>query len=272
MKGKLLLLVLAFNIFIGVESAFLPVGCAPGQDVERAQDEIEDVLDDFYEAFADGDRDDLEELATEDLREKIETLADDETLEILFEFHRDFEYDIDEIEVDEDEAEALVEFVNQGTRFEQEVELEFEDGEWLVSDFSEPAIVGTVNADEETAGLSREEKVERTLEQVFSAFKSLDAEQMSRVATGDIRADFLPGFFTAIHEMRSDPERERAERARWGGLSWHPQELRFDRSGDKAIAVVQLDLAGQVQIWEMDFRLEDDKWLWSAVRLLRGAE
>jgi len=186
----------------------LPVGCGPAP-TEDVSGDVEDALDDFYETAAEADLDDLQDLIGGDLADEIEEREENGTLEEFWARYRGAEAEVEEIEVDGDEAEATVILTVGGRQFEQEVELELEDDEWLVLELGELEIY--VEEDEEgeeeqqagreeraeipTPGLvpvggAAEQQARNTAERFFAAVRLTDLDRVEGLLTGTALAEF----------------------------------------------------------------------------------
>ena len=199
----------AAGLVIGIGALLLlTAGCGPAP-AEDLTGDVEDALEDFYEAAAEGDLDDLQDLIGGDLADEIAEREENETLEQFWALYRGAEAEVDEIEVDGDEAEATVILTAGGRQFEQEAELELEDDEWLVlelGDLEPYAGEDEREAEERPAeheessetrisgllpgGGAAEQQARGTAERFLAAVRRTDLDQVEGLLTGTALTEF----------------------------------------------------------------------------------
>ncbi len=163
-------------------------GCGPGEE-ERAEAEVEGVVEDFYAALGNYDLEGLEELTDGDLAEAIGEIEGDAIVEEILRKYKDAEIKVDEIEIDGDEAEAKVLVSRWETELEQTVELEMEDDEWRVTDYRYE-IEGLAGGVELTIGVHVDEAVEREIYDVFALVQNILDENDLNISPGVANVKF----------------------------------------------------------------------------------
>lgn len=240
----------------------LAAGCGPaesgGASRGNPEDEVTEVVEDVYKALGECDGDALEEAAAGDFAEELSAAADSEAgLEGFCHPYGSLEFEVADVEVDDDEAEAQVEFVFDTYSYHQILELELDDDEWKVTSLGVPEL----QPDPETAGRTEEEKVRYVVDQVLTALKNSDPEALSRFATDEMRRDFLPGYFALLRSTGEWDVRLAEMRRRWSEVSWTIARSGFEDDGRKAWVTVDLNLGGRIENWLFDLVLEDGRWL-----------
>ena len=220
-----------------------------------AEDRIEAAIEDFYKAADDADYDDLSPLITSDVADDMEDAENDDELEDLLRPYEGLDVDdIDDIEIDGDEATAMAILERNGQRIEQEIELELDGGKWKIADLGKLETSERRDNDqprrEERSG-STETDVRNFLDSFMQAFKRYDIDAMKTMVAASAHDEMD---FEEMEQARSDPEQYQALLEYMQQLTWEIYDLNIDASSDRASATIRINLAPNPQRVDMERR------------------
>ena len=256
MRIKVLLMGAVSAVFL-----LLLAGCGEEPAWKDPEDAVAETIDAFFEAVADCDFETVLELADGEFEDLIEDVPANNDEESFCGDYRGVRHEIDEVDVEDDEAEVMVALELDGWRYLQEFGLEKYGGEWRITEVGVPEPA----EDPLLAGLSEGEKAMRTVESVFEALRQLDAEALGELTTGEVRSEVLPGFVETVAALRDDPEAELGQRGRWRGLRWELVSMEMSASGETATVKAVVTLEWRASEWTLTLRRDLGRWLWAGV-------
>ena len=183
--------------------ALLPNGCGPSaMQEEKAAAEIEDVIEDFYDDLIDGKYTELPDYCTGDAKEAFED-AIEMGLQNPFVRYREAKLEeVGRIRIKGEEASARAELEIAGETVKEDFELEYDDGDWLISEWE--ALEPLQNrGTAETAAVGEEAAVRNAADAFLTAFSNMAFDSMLAMMTEEFAAENRP---MMDQLRRTDPE------------------------------------------------------------------
>ena len=251
-----ILLTVVVVVAIGTAMTLVIVLNSGGGGAANAEKRIESAIEDFYKAADDADYKDLSPLITADVADDVEEAEKDDELEDLLRPYKGLDVDeIEDIEIDGNDATATVVLDSDGQRIQQEIELELVGGSWKIADLGRiETAAQRGDAGEERRELrsgDAETDVRNFLDSFMQAFKRYDIDAMKSMVVTSAHAEMD---FDEMEQARSDPEQHQAVLEYMQQLAWEISDLQVDPSGNRAEATVKINLAPDPQRIEMEKR------------------
>jgi len=208
-------------------------GGAPSGD--RAERDIENLLEDFFDAADDADFEDLMAMVTDDLESDLKEAEDDGSLDRFLRPYKSLDVQvIKSIKVDGDRARAKAVLRRGNEEIEQRLKLRLDGRDWKVADASDIEPRGGDAGRVGGSGGSNEQQVMNFLQDFLQTYKNFDIDRLKTMV--DTRA-YSDMEIESLEAIREDPEQLAAFREYLQQLTWD------DPSGSRATVTVLLNVA-----------------------------
>jgi hypothetical protein len=221
-------------------------GSAASPDVESR---IEDALDEFLDAAGKGEYKDVKDLVTGRLADDLKESQDAGEIKELLRIYDGAKTRADDIQIDGNEAEARIELRKDGERFEQTADLELVGGRWMIAKLSRVKQIVAQEGRREPVpivpteqGGEAEPQIRAFLNEFLEAFRNYDINGMRGMLSGQALEELAQ-----MEEVSKDPEQLAAVKEYMQQLTWEIRNLQIERGGDRATAVIYLNLVEKPQ-------------------------
>ena len=214
-------------------------GGAPSGD--RAERDIENLLDDFYAAADDADFEDLIAVVTDDLESDLKDAEDDDNLTRFLRPYKSLDVkEIKSVKIDGDRARAKVVLRRGNEEIEQKLKLKLDGRDWKIADASDIAPGGDGSGRVGGSGGSSNQQVRDFLQDFLETYKNFDIDRLKTMVAPKAYLDME---LDSLEAIREDPEQLAASKKYLQQLTWEISNLMVDPSGNRATATVLLNLA-----------------------------